>query len=76
MRTPIPETTTLKLAQIKGAWHTDSLDLPQNFADMSVFKRLAKAEEQARAAAFLLTEDSSYITGQSIRSDGGVTRSM
>ena len=55
---------------------TDSLDLPQKFADMSVFKRLAKAEEQARAAAFLLTEDSSYITGQSIRIDGGVTRSM
>ena len=55
---------------------TDSLDLPQKFADMSVFKRLAKAEEQARAAAFLLTEDSNYITGQSIRSDGGVTRSM
>ena len=55
---------------------TDSLDLPQKFADMSVFKRLAKAEEQARAAAFLLTEDSSYITGQSIRSDGGVTRNM
>ena len=55
---------------------TDSLDLPQKFADMSVFKRLAKAEEQARAAAFLLTEDSSFITGQSIRSDGGVTRAM
>jgi len=55
---------------------TDSLDLPQKFADMSVFKRLARAEEQARAAAFLLTEDSNYITGQSIRSDGGVTRSM
>ena len=55
---------------------TDSLDLPQRFADMSVFKRLASAEEQARAAAFLLTEDSSYVTGQSIRNDGGVTRSM
>ena len=55
---------------------TDSLDLPQKFADMSVFRRLARAEEQAKAAAFLLTEDSNYITGQSIRSDGGVTRSM
>ena len=55
---------------------TDSLDLPQRFADMSVFKRLASTEEQAKAAAFLLTEDSSYITGQSIRNDGGVTRSM
>ena len=55
---------------------TDSLDLPQKFADMSVFKRLARAEEQAKAAAFLLTEESSYITGQSIRTDGGVTRHM
>ena len=43
---------------------------------MSVFKRLASAKEQAKAAAFLLTEDSSYITGQSIRNDRGVTRSM
>ena len=55
---------------------TDSLDLPQKFADMSVFNRLATTKEQAKAAAFLLTEDSSYITGQSIRSDGGVTRHM
>ena len=55
---------------------TDRLDLPQKFADMSTFKRLASAEEQARAAAFLLSDDSTYITGQSIRSDGGVTRHM
>jgi len=55
---------------------TDSLDLPQKFADMSTFKRLASAEEQARAAAFLLSDDSTYVTGQSIRSDGGVTRHM
>ena len=55
---------------------TDSLDLPQKFAEMSTFKRLASAEEQARAAAFLLSDDSTYITGQSIRSDGGVTRHM
>jgi len=55
---------------------TDSLDLPQKFADMSTFKRLASAEEQAKAAAFLLSDESTYITGQSIRSDGGVTRHM
>ena len=53
---------------------TDSLDLSRKYADMSVFGRLAKAEEQAKAAAFLLSEDSSFITGQSLRSDGGVTR--
>ena len=55
---------------------TDSLDLPQKYADMSVFKRLARADEQAKAAAFLLSDESSYITGQSIRVDGGVTRHM
>jgi NAD(P)-dependent dehydrogenase (short-subunit alcohol dehydrogenase family) len=41
---------------------------------MSVFKRFARVEEQAKTAAFLLSDDSSYITGQSIRVDGGVTR--
>ena len=55
---------------------TDSLDLPQKLANMSALKRLARAEEQAKAAAFLLSEDSSYITGQSLRVDGGVTRHM
>ena len=43
---------------------------------MSSLKRLAKADEQAKAAAFLLSDDSSYITGQSLRVDGGVTRHM
>ena len=53
---------------------TDSLDLPEKLSHMSVLKRFAKAEEQAKTAAFLLSSDSSYITGQSIRVDGGVTR--
>lgn len=55
---------------------TDSLNLPDEFAKLSPLNRLARAEEQAKAAAFLLSDDSSYITGQSIRSDGGVTRHM
>ena len=55
---------------------TDSLNLPNEFAKLSSLNRLARAEEQAKAAAFLLSDDSSYITGQSIRSDGGVTRHM
>ena len=55
---------------------TDSLNLPEEFAQLSSLKRLARAEEQAKVAAFLLSDDSSYITGQSIRSDGGVTRHM
>ena len=55
---------------------TDSLNLPDEFAKLSSLNRLARAEEQAKAAAFLLSDDSSYITGQSIRSDGGVIRHM
>ena len=55
---------------------TDSLNLPDEFSKLSSLNRLARAEEQAKAAAFLLSDDSSYITGQSIRSDGGVTRHM
>ena len=55
---------------------TDSLNLPDELAQLSSLKRLARAEEQAKVAAFLLSDDSSYITGQSIRSDGGVTRHM
>ena len=55
---------------------TDSLNLPDEFAKLSSLNRLARAEEQAKAAAFLLSDHSSYITGQSIRSDGGVTRHM
>ena len=55
---------------------TDSLDLPQKFADMSSLKRLARADEQAKVAAFLLSDDSSYLTGQSLRVDGGVTRHL
>ncbi|MDE3026887.1 MAG: SDR family oxidoreductase [Paracoccaceae bacterium] len=55
---------------------TDSLALPEKYAKMSALGRLARAEEQGKAAAFLLSDDSSYVTGQSLRVDGGVTRSM
>ena len=49
---------------------TDSLDVGK-FADLPALKRIARVEEQAKAAAFLLTDDSSYITGQTISTNGG-----
>lgn len=52
---------------------TDSLDVGK-FADQTALKRIARVEEQAKAAAFLLTDESSYITGQTLRVDGGLTR--
>ncbi|MGY6409533.1 MAG: SDR family oxidoreductase [Alkalilacustris sp.] len=54
---------------------TDSLDVGKH-ADKAALGRIARVEEQAKAAAFLLTDDSSYITGQSLRVDGGVTRHL
>jgi NAD(P)-dependent dehydrogenase (short-subunit alcohol dehydrogenase family) len=38
--------------------------------------RYATVEEIARTTAFLLSADSSYLTGQNIRVDGGLTRSV
>lgn len=55
---------------------TDSLDLPEKYARISALGRLGRAEEQGKVAAFLLSDDSSYMTGQSLRVDGGVTRHM
>lgn len=54
---------------------TDSLDVGE-FADLTALKRIGRVEEQAQTAAFLLSDDSSYITGQSLRVDGGLTRHM
>ncbi|HLI12597.1 MAG TPA: SDR family oxidoreductase [Alphaproteobacteria bacterium] len=38
--------------------------------------RYGKVAEIAKAAAFLLSDDASYLTGQNIRVDGGLTRSI
>ena len=38
--------------------------------------RYASVNEIAKTTHFLLSEDSSYITGQNIRVDGGITRSV
>ncbi|KGJ18130.1 SDR family oxidoreductase [Paracoccus sanguinis] len=54
---------------------TDSLDVGR-FAELTALKRIGRVEEQAKAAAFLLSDDSSYITGQSLRVDGGLTRAI
>ncbi|WP_313690891.1 SDR family oxidoreductase, partial [Achromobacter mucicolens] len=35
--------------------------------------RLGTAEEIARTAVFLISEDASFITGTDIRADGGYT---
>ena len=39
-------------------------------------KRQGTLDEIAKTAAFLLSDDASYITGQNLRVDGGITRSV
>ncbi|WP_413876269.1 SDR family oxidoreductase [Albidovulum sp.] len=52
---------------------TDSLDVAK-YGELAALKRVGRVEEQAKAAAFLLTDESSYVTGQTLRVDGGLTR--
>ncbi|MFN3991922.1 MAG: SDR family oxidoreductase [Tabrizicola flagellatus] len=54
---------------------TDSLDVAR-YGELAALKRIGTVQEQAKAAAFLLTDDSSYVTGQTLRVDGGLTRSV
>jgi NAD(P)-dependent dehydrogenase (short-subunit alcohol dehydrogenase family) len=38
--------------------------------------RYGRAEEIAKTVAFLLSDDAGYVTGQNVRVDGGITRSL
>jgi NAD(P)-dependent dehydrogenase (short-subunit alcohol dehydrogenase family) len=53
---------------------TDSIDLKPEVAAGSALKRIGSVDEIAATAAFLLSDGAGYITGQSIRVDGGLTR--
>lgn len=54
----------------------DSLPEKQEFRDRIPMKRYGKTEEISEVIAFLASDGAGYITGQNIRVDGGITRSV
>jgi NAD(P)-dependent dehydrogenase (short-subunit alcohol dehydrogenase family) len=54
----------------------DSLPEKQEFRDRIPMERYGKTQEIAGVIGFLASESAGYITGQNIRVDGGITRSV
>lgn len=54
--------------------YIDSLAHKPEIAQGIPMARLGTVQEIAKTAAFLLSDDAGYITGQNIRVDGGITR--
>lgn len=56
------------------AGFVDTFPVPEKFEKAIPMGRVAKPEEIAGVVAFLLSPEAGYITGQSVRADGGLTR--
>jgi NAD(P)-dependent dehydrogenase (short-subunit alcohol dehydrogenase family) len=54
----------------------DSLPEKQEFKDRIPMERYGKTDEISATIAFLASDGAAYITGQNIRVDGGITRSV
>jgi NAD(P)-dependent dehydrogenase (short-subunit alcohol dehydrogenase family) len=54
----------------------DSLPEKQEFRDRIPMERYGTTEEISAVIAFLASEGAGYVTGQNIRVDGGITRSV
>ena len=54
----------------------DSLPEKKEFRDRIPMQRYGKTEEISDVIAFLASDSAAYITGQNIRVDGGITRSV
>jgi len=56
--------------------YIDSMNHDPAFAASIPLRRIGSVAEIAKTAAFLLSDDAGYITGQNLRVDGGLTRHM
>lgn len=65
----------IRINNVLPGW-IDSLPATEERRDSVPMERYGKAEEIAATIAFLLSDGAGYITGQNIRVDGGLTRSV
>ena len=65
----------IRMNNVLPGW-IDSLPQTDARRETVPMQRYGKAEEIAATVAFLLSEGAGYITGQNIRVDGGMTRSV
>jgi len=65
----------IRMNNVLPGW-IDSLPATDERRDSIPMKRYGTSEEIAATIAFLLSDGAAYITGQNIRVDGGVTRSV
>lgn len=65
----------MRINNVLPGW-IDSLPSTEQRRDSVPLKRYGTSEEIAATIAFLASEGAAYITGQNIRVDGGVTRSI
>ena len=56
--------------------YIESFEIDEDTRESIPMRRRGSVVEIAKTAAFLLSDDSGYITGQNIRVDGGLTRSV
>lgn len=54
--------------------YIDSLEHKPETTETIPMRRIGSVSDIAKSAAFLLSDDAGYITGQNLRVDGGVTR--
>jgi NAD(P)-dependent dehydrogenase (short-subunit alcohol dehydrogenase family) len=65
----------VRMNNVLPGW-IDSLPATEQRRDSVPMRRYGKSEEIAATIAFLASDGAAYITGQSLRVDGGLTRSV
>lgn len=65
----------IRINNVLPGW-IDSLPPTQERRDSVPMKRYGTSAEVAATISFLISEGAGYITGQSLRIDGGLTRSV